>query len=327
LNPVYYCASQLSFFSLTFAILLAIVTIAPLSSFLLPITFANNNKSLVDQDSLDFNFAAVGDFGCNTDAKETLRNIFNLRPEVLLALGDLSYEPGSNCWFDMIAPLEKYTIVKIAFGYHDIFDGGGDLLQSYLRHFNLAKQFYSFDYRNIHFLSMATELNYSAGSDQYQFVVNDLKKASNNSKITWIVVYSFRPFYSSPSTHPGPAELRDTYHPLFDKYGVDLVLQAHVHNYQRTFPIVFNSIHRSIPIIESDNTSNYTGVQKGPLFITIGTAGQEFHTLYAQVPFVVRQFERHGFVNIVVTENGRKLVGSFYDNNSHKLLDQFTIAK
>jgi hypothetical protein len=163
LNPVYYCASQLSFFSLTFAILLAIVTIAPLSSFLLPITFANNNKSLVDQDSLDFNFAAVGDFGCNTDAKETLRNIFNLRPEVLLALGDLSYEPGSNCWFDMIAPLEKYTIVKIAFGYHDIFDGGGDLLQSYLRHFNLAKQFYSFDYRNIHFLSMATELNYSAG--------------------------------------------------------------------------------------------------------------------------------------------------------------------
>lgn len=174
---------------------------------------------------------------------------------------------------------------------------------------------------------MATELNYSAGSDQYQFVVNDLKKASNNSKITWIVVYSFRPFYSSPSTHPGPAELRDTYHPLFDKYGVDLVLQAHVHNYQRTFPIVFISIHRSIPIIESDNTSNYTGVQKGPLFITIGTAGQEFHTLYAQVPFVVRQFERHGFVNIVVTENGRKLVGSFYDNNSHKLLDQFTIAK
>lgn len=325
MNPVYYCASRLSFFSLTFVILLAIVTIASLSSFLLPGTFAKNNKSLVDQDSLDFNFAAVGDFGCNTDAKETLRNIFNLRPEVLLALGDLSYERDSKCWFDMT--LEKYTIVKIAFGYHDIFDGGGDLLHSYLTHFNLAKQFYSFDYRNIHFLSMATELNYSAGSDQYQFVVNDLKRASNNSKITWIVVYSFRPFYSSPSTHPGPAALRDTYHPLFDKYGVDLVLQAHVHNYQRTFPIVFNSLHRSNPIIENDNTSNYTGVQKGPLFITIGTAGQEFHGLYAQAPFVVRQFERHGFVNIAVTENGRKLVGSFYDNNSHKFLDQFTIAK
>jgi predicted MPP superfamily phosphohydrolase len=327
LNPVYYCASRLSFFSLTFAILLAIVTIAPLSSFLLPSTFAKNNKSLVDQDSLDFNFAAVGDFGCNTDAKETLRNIFNLKPEVLLELGDLSYEPDSKCWFDMIASLEKYTIVKIAVGYHDIFDGGEDLLQSYLTHFNLAKQFYSFNYRNIHFLSMATELNYSAGSDQYQFVVNDLKKASNNGKITWIVVYSFRPFYSSPSTHPGPAALRDTYHTLFDKYGVDLVLQAHVHNYQRTFPIVFNSMHRSNPTIENNNTSNYTGVQKGPLFITIGTAGQEFRALYAQAPFVVRQFERHGFVNIAVTENGRELAGSFYDNNSHKLLDQFTIAK
>src|SRR6266540_2401777 len=143
----------------------------------------------------------------------------------------------------------------------------------------------------------------------------------------WIVVYSFRPFYSSPSLHPGPAALRDTYHPSFDKYGVDLVLQAHVHNYQRTFPIVFNSVQRSNPLIESHNTSNYTGVQKGPIFITVGTGGQGFHALDGQAPFVARQFERHGFINVVVGENGRKLVGSFYDNNSHKVLDQFTITK
>lgn len=200
-------------------------------------------------------------------------------------------------------------------------------MQSYLTHFNLTKLFYSFDYRNIHFLTMATELNYSAGSAQYQFVLDDLKKASNNSKITWIIVCSFRPFYSSPSTHPGPAALRDTFHHLFDKYGVDLVLHPDVHNYQSTFPIVFDSLQRSNSAIENHNTSNYTRNQKGPLFITVGTAGQELHALDTQAPFVVCQFERHGFINVAVTGNGRKLVGSFYDNNSHRVLDKFIITK
>jgi hypothetical protein len=64
-------------------------------------------------------------------------------------------------------------------------------------------------------------------SEQYEFIKDDLKRASENSSINWIVVYSFRSFYSSNTTHPGLDELQDLYHPLFDKYGVDIVLQAH----------------------------------------------------------------------------------------------------
>ncbi len=55
---------------------------------------------------------------------------------------------------------------------------------------------------------------------------------SKNSAIKWIVVFSYRPQYSSPSVHPGNGDLRDIYHPLFQKYNVDLILQAHNHNYQ-----------------------------------------------------------------------------------------------
>ena len=54
------------------------------------------------------------------------------------------------------------------------------------------------------------------------------------------------PFYTSSTsckikTCQGIGNLRDTYHPLFDTYKVDLVLEAHLHNYQRSFPLEYNS--------------------------------------------------------------------------------------
>ena len=39
------------------------------------------------------------------------------------------------------------------------------------------------------------------------------------------------------------------------------------------------------------------------------------------------QFQGHGFFNVDITDNGRKLVGSFYDNAGAKILDQFSITK
>jgi hypothetical protein len=40
-----------------------------------------------------------------------------------------------------------------------------------------------------------------------------------------MIVYGFRPLYSSPTMHPGEDGLREAYHPLFDQYDVDIVLQ------------------------------------------------------------------------------------------------------
>jgi Calcineurin-like phosphoesterase len=109
---------------------------------------------------------------------------------------------------------------------------------------NMIKPFYSFNYQNVHFLAMATAKNsiipYQNGSEQYNYVQDDLMYAHNNKSIDWIIVYSFRPFYSSVTSHSGQRELPDIYHRLFDEYGVDMVLQAHSHNYQRTFPLRYN---------------------------------------------------------------------------------------
>jgi hypothetical protein len=45
--------------------------------------------------------------------------------------------------------------------------------------------------------------------------------------------------------------LVDIYHPLFEKYGVHLVLQAHSNTYERTYPLKTNAENSEDPIVTS----------------------------------------------------------------------------
>jgi len=289
----------------------------------------DNSSSDVSSKLNEFNFAVAGDFGCGDEAKKTIEAMVSKKPEVVLALGDLAYKKNPDCWFNMISPLENISNFKISFGEHDV-SRGNITYNQYLKHFNLTKPYYSFDYKNVHFIAMATPKNilipYNDTSDQYQFVKRDLMEANINKNINWIIVYSFRPFYSSNSTHPGLDELQNLYHPLFDKYHVDLILQAHNHNYQRTYPLSYNSTRQSTPIITDKNTESYNNIKNGQIFITVGTGGAEFYNFTGQAPYVVKQLLLHGFLNVDVTDNGSKLSLTFY-NNTGMARDHIIISK
>jgi hypothetical protein len=281
-----------------------------------------------DNNPKNFNFAAVGDFGCSKNAEKTVSNIKGNKPELVLPLGDLSYDKSANCWLDLISPFSNKLSVTL--GFHDVNDGVPKLNQ-YEKAFNFNKPYGSFDYRHVHFLTIASESQYQAGSAQYNFVSEDLKKASENKDIDWIIVTSYGPFYSSPTTHKAEKDLRDIYHPIFEKYGVDLVLQAHNHNYQRTYPISYNSAgDSSNPIVSNQVTTGYNGDTKGAIFAVVGTGGESFYPLASQAPYVATQFDgKFGFLNIDIS-NGNphtKLTGTFYDNKGGEVADQFTIDK
>jgi hypothetical protein len=249
-------------------------------------------------------------------------------PEVVIGLGDLSYQKTADCWFHVVSPLDTDGRLKIAIGDNEMFPAK---FIEYMKHFNMDSPYYSFDYGNVHFLSMATAKNkvipYNETSEQYKFVKDDLKRAYENNSINWIVVYSFRSFYSSNTTHPGLDELQDLYHPLFDKYGVDVVLQAHNHNYQRTYPLNFNQTRAFTPVITDREPEKYEYDPKGPIFITVGTGGEDLYNFTGQAPFVITQFQRHGFMNIDIVENGTRLNGKFYENRDNTDKDHFTIMK
>ncbi len=269
----------------------------------------------------DFNFAAAGDWGCTDDTTDTVNNILGKNPELVLGLGDYSYdEDHADCWLKKVKPINDK--MKIAIGNHDI-----EKLNIYTNHFGLREQYYSFNYYNVHLVVLSTELPYKPFSSQYEFVENDLSKAASDPNIDWIVVYFHKQMYTSPSNHDDYPTLRSTYHPLFDEYGVDLVLQAHNHNYERTYPIKFNSNSPSNPIATTTNTNTYTD-PNGQIFATIGTGGVSLYAFTGKADHFVKQYGDFGILNIDVTNEPQSssLTGKFYANNG-KIIDQFIINK
>jgi hypothetical protein len=286
------------------------------------------------KDFQKFNFVAAGDFGCGDEPNRTIDGMFKKSPELTIALGDLSYDNSALCWINSIWPLELDGTVKITFGDHDLtkkmFKYG-----DYMRYFNMTKPYYSFEYQNVHFLAMDTAKNsiipYQNGSEQYKFVQEDLMKAHNNKSIDWIIVYSFRPFYSSVTEHSGQPELPDTYHRLFDEYGVDMVLQAHSHNYQRTFPLRYNETS-FLPLFNPEivNKEHFLYIKpNGTIFLTVGTGGAELHNFNGKAPYIAEQFESHGFLNVDIANSKKELtlLGTFYENADMIKKDQFIITK
>ena len=241
-----------------------------------------------------------------------------------MALGDFSYDKTSTCWLSVMKPIESIT--KISIGNHEDSD---TLLNSYLNQFRLSKQYYSFDTNNVHVLIMSTEEEFEPNSDQYNFVVNDLRNAANNPDIKWIVVNMHNPFYSSPneckaSGCEGDKDFRESFHPLFDKYGVDLVLEGHVHNYQRSFPLAFNQQKSGEPIVTSASKTDYNN-PSGAIFAIVGTGGVNLHGLSDKAPFMA--FQQDSKFGVLYMHFSDDKIDAKFVTNEGETLDHFSISK
>lgn len=78
---------------------------------------------------------------------------------------------------------------------------------------------------------------YSRG-EQTRWLEQTLRRASRDRDIDWIVVQMHQDALSSSKTGNGSDKgIREAWLPLFDRYGVDLVLCGHDHDYERSFPV------------------------------------------------------------------------------------------
>jgi Concanavalin A-like lectin/glucanases superfamily/F5/8 type C domain/Bacterial Ig domain/Calcineurin-like phosphoesterase len=297
------------------------------------ITISTFSGNLVHSAYADFNFAAAGDWGCTSNTDATVSNMDAKDPERVFGLGDYSYASTGTCWFNKIGPID--SIMDIAFGNHE--DDSDEGFSGYMSHFGLSQTYYSYNYQDVHVLVMDTDRNsYSSGSAQRTFIQNDLQAASTNPNIKWIIVYLHKPMYTSPNscgssscsnTGSENTNLRNGFHPMFDQYGVDLVLQGHVHNYQRTFTLKYDPGSPSSPTITSNNANTYTE-GNGAVFAIIGTGGVNFHALSGKASFTSsQQDDFFGQLDIKSTDNGNRLEGKFYRNGNNAILDSFSITK
>jgi hypothetical protein len=283
----------------------------------------------------DFNFGAVGDWGCTSNTDATLANMNGKGPERVFGLGDYSYASTGSCFFTKIDGSGLTGKTKIAIGNHEDDDSEG--FSGYMSHFSQSQTYFSYNHGDVHILVVDTDRNsYASGSAQRSFVQNDLQSASTNPNIKWIIVYLHKPMYTSPNscgssscsnTGSENTNIRNGFGPIFAQYGVDLVLQGHVHNYQRTYKLTYNPGNPASPTITDNNPNTYTE-GNGAIYAIVGTGGVNFHALSGKAAFTSsQQDDFFGQLDIASTNNGNTLQGKFHRNGNNDVLDSFSIAK
>lgn len=228
------------------------------------ILFPSSIIDVFGQQDIPFNVAAVGDIGCNENGKQTILSIANIHPNLVIFLGDLSYDTSLACFFNQTQVLESNedSQVLLAIGNHDIDSGDGneETKKQLMLHYSIPKEGYysrTFDHNGSKILVVAMnftgleEKNKNENSqknnlenEQFNFVKNELEDSNAKYKI----VVSHAPFVSAEcnsilkffrlmSCHSALEEWNNSlfvrYHDLFKNTEVDIILSSHNHNYQR----------------------------------------------------------------------------------------------
>jgi predicted phosphodiesterase len=288
-----------------------------------PITIFGQ-QSTVHLDNEDINIVAVGDFYCNDQTEDIIEDIISANPELIITTGDhVKNVKSADCWIDMSEQLKDK--MKIAIGNHD--RDSSKIYKQITRNHNLTDPYYSHDFKNIHFISLSTEHPFEEGTKQYEFIRSDLQKTSNNKDIDWIIVHNHKALYSTRNDMEVAEELRNTYHPLFEKYNVDLVISSHNQYYERTYPLLYNNEDDQEPIIIDNSESNYSNT-KGRIFLTVGTGGDELQDIIYKEDYYIIQKEKYGFLNLKLENDGKSLVSEFRTgDDDDDILDNFKLTK
>jgi Purple acid Phosphatase, N-terminal domain/Calcineurin-like phosphoesterase/TAT (twin-arginine translocation) pathway signal sequence len=113
----------------------------------------------------------------------------------------------------------------------------------------LRGMWYSFTAGSVRVISLNNDdVCYQDGGDNYisgysqgaqkRFLERELIKANSDDDIDWIVIVMHQVAMSSVHNFNGAdLGIRQQWLPLFDKYGVDLIVCGHEHHYERTKPV------------------------------------------------------------------------------------------
>lgn len=155
--------------------------------------------------------------------------------DFLLNTGDMVFVAAQSEWdqfFQASTGLVEEKPWMVCQGNHD-----AATLDSFLRNHYLpgpaGRTYYSFDYANLHIISLDTEddtLRDPATSPQVQWLREDLEATDQE----WIMAFFHKGTYNSSQNHGSLAVPQKAFVPLFNEFGVDVVFLGHDHIYDRT---------------------------------------------------------------------------------------------
>lgn len=160
----------------------------------------------------------------------------NLKQTFVMNTGDLVSDGDTeDAWQDEFFNQQYTNITALlanlpymaAMGNHE---GQGILFEKYFPYpmFQNNRYYYSFDYGPAHITAIDEETDFSQGSVQYNWIVNDL----SSSNKAWKIVMMHKPGWSAGG-HDNSSEVQTVLQPLFEQYHVSFVLTGHNHYYAR----------------------------------------------------------------------------------------------
>ncbi|NJM89554.1 MAG: metallophosphoesterase [Hydrococcus sp. RU_2_2] len=156
----------------------------------------------------------------------------NAYPFVLLT-GDNIYNNGEIEKISAVFEQPYQALLKqnvrfyAVLGNHDIRTNNGEDEIRYSG-FHMKGRYYTFTQDAVQFFALDTNGN-AAWEEQLNWLEDNL----TNSQSPWKIVYGHHPLYSS-GMHGSDRDLIERLAPLFSRYGVQLYLSGHDHNYERT---------------------------------------------------------------------------------------------
>jgi hypothetical protein len=114
---------------------------------------------------------------------------------------------------------------------------------------------------------------YSAGR-QKAWLQAELAQARGNPEIDWIVVCMHQVAISTADKFNG-ADLgvREEWSPLFDRYGVDLVVCGHEHHYERSHPLRGHEANATLTPRPAASATDVIDTTRGTVHMVIGGGG------------------------------------------------------
>jgi purple acid phosphatase-like protein/calcineurin-like phosphoesterase family protein len=230
-----------------------------------PFTFT----SFGDQSAPQVTWAADGTVALDANStpatKDIVTGIETVAPLFHLFNGDLCYANLDvdrvrtwNNFFTNNSRSARFRPWMPAAGNHEIEKANGPIgLAAYQSYFalpsretdaELANLWYAFTAGSVRVIVVQNDdnclqdggdvyINGYSGGRQLAFLERELKAARASRDIDWIVVAMHQVMISSSDANGADLGLRQKYGPLFDKYGVDLVVCGHEHNYERSLAV------------------------------------------------------------------------------------------
>lgn len=209
---------------------------------------------------------------------------------------------------------------------------------------------YSFDYGNVHIACLDANM-YTNPLDPtlMAWLQNDMK----TSRADWKIVAFHHPGFNTANTHYDDQLMR-LCSPQFESMGVDIVFSGHVHNYQRSKPLIFSpkkNEDQTLYIItpegrvdgEFELDEQFDGKTntkpKGIIYIVTGAGGATLydpglsgnqdlwkHNLPGNwVPFTTKLISDIHSFTLIETEQKKLTLKQL--NDAGKVLDEITVTK